>query len=48
LDGHRAGSTPLTIQVPRTRKPILVQGSWNGAVLTKQIVPDRDQTLEFP
>ena len=48
FDGHAVGETPLTIQVPKSAKSILVQARSDGRLLTKQVVLDHDQTVEFP
>ena len=43
IDGHPAGKTPLTLERPRTTRPIVIAGP-RGAT---QVVPDHDQTVDL-
>jgi hypothetical protein len=48
FDGHAIGTAPLTMQVPKSNKAVLIQAHEDGGVITKQVVLDSDQTVEFP
>ena len=47
FDGKKVGTTPTTIHVPRSDTPIEVGAELVGHPLTKRVVPDRDQTIDF-
>lgn len=44
VDGHRLGRAPLEIHVPKSATPL---GFSNGK-MTKAVIPDHDQTIDFP
>ena len=44
VDGHRLGRAPVEIHVPKRATPL---GISNGHE-TKAVVPDHDQTIDFP
>ena len=47
IDGHYAGKTPLTLHVPRSLKPVLFETVVRGRPVTRQVIPDRDQMVDF-
>ena len=47
FDGHKAGRTPLTIHVPKSANEITIGAVLLGHPLTRTVVPDRDQTVDF-
>ena len=47
FDGHKAGRTPLTFHIPRSDSELTIGAVVVGHPLTRTIVPDRDQTIEF-
>jgi hypothetical protein len=47
IDGKPVGTTPLTVHVPRRTTPVMIEATVKGAIETRQIVPDRDQTIDF-
>ena len=44
VEGHRLGRAPVEIHVPKSATPL---GISNGK-MTKAVVPDHDQTIDFP
>ena len=44
VDGKPAGKTPVKLQVPQGKKPILITGP---GLADREVVPDRDQTIEL-
>lgn len=44
VEGHRIGRAPVEIHVPKSATPL---GISNGK-MTKAVIPDHDQTIDFP
>ncbi|MDB4957859.1 MAG: serine/threonine protein kinase [Myxococcales bacterium] len=47
IDGNKAGKTPLTLHIPKSAKPVMIEAVLMGHPITKQVIPDRDQTVDF-
>lgn len=47
LNGHEEGKTPKMLLVPRSDHPINVQVWFGQSPVTKQVVPDDDQVVDF-
>jgi hypothetical protein len=47
VNGHHAGTTPLTIHVPRSSQPLLIDAAFRTGKVGKQVVPDHDQLVDL-
>ena len=47
IDGHSAGTTPLTLHVPRSTQPVTIEAVFRRGKVAKQVVPDHDQLVDF-
>jgi PEGA domain len=47
FDGHRAGTTPLTVHVPKATRSIEIGATLAGHHRTRTVIPDHDQTIDF-
>jgi serine/threonine-protein kinase len=44
IDGKPAGTTPLSLKLPKGQRPILIEGT---DVVPQQLIPDHDQTVHL-
>lgn len=47
IDGHHAGTAPITLHVPKSVKSMEISTTLRGQSLSRTITPDRDQTVDF-
>jgi serine/threonine protein kinase len=47
IEGNKAGKTPLTLHMRKSGTPLMVEATVKGRPLSRQVVPDRDQTIDF-
>jgi hypothetical protein len=47
VGGNRAGTTPLTLHLPKSATAIIVEATVRGRQLSRQVIPDRDQLVDF-
>ncbi len=48
IDGRPMGKTPLTLQLPRGSKPVVIEATMDGKTQAVSAVPDHDQVIRFP
>jgi serine/threonine-protein kinase len=47
FDGHKAGMSPITLHMPKNTTSVEIGTVLLGHKLTKSIIPDHDQTIDF-
>ena len=47
IDGRNAGTSPVTLHIPKSAKPLEISTTLQGHRLSRTVIPDRDQTIEF-
>src|SRR5262249_5320991 len=47
FDGHRAGKTPLTLELPRGTHPVVLEATLGGKTKAISVVPDHDQVIRL-
>jgi len=47
FDGHKAGMSPITLHMPKGTATVQIGTVLLGHPLTKSIIPDHDQTIDF-
>ena len=47
MNGHEEGKTPKMLLVPRSDRPLAIQVWFGANPITKQVVPQDDQVVDF-
>jgi serine/threonine-protein kinase len=47
VDDEELGMPPITIQRPNSRTPIEIEAEFDGRLVKRKVVPDRNQTIDF-
>lgn len=48
VDGNTVGRAPQTVHVPKLAKPVTIEAQIGDHTVTKTVISDRDQLVEFP